>query len=249
MVPQNGYAFNRTKRTHHFGDVGELVPSKTNQDGKLGDVTRHCNLRVAYMKQDHLKTLGPYFDSWQQNHVCWRSLKKKKTAHFFKTILGLRTPHLSTTSLSASRMAMTRTKKWPADGIATTRFQTSSGGKQCLCVRHFRQTSRLLLLISPCSTDNPHGFDGKSSRFSWSFASLLAWFDCTWVERPASDNIIRWLNTHFPWLFGDAYENNKQQAIPNSPSRSQQISRWSLRSESKSHIKISLNVLIKHILI
>eukprot|EP00746_Dinoflagellata_sp_MGD_P000859 gnl/MRDRNA2_/MRDRNA2_101597_c0_seq1.p1 gnl/MRDRNA2_/MRDRNA2_101597_c0~~gnl/MRDRNA2_/MRDRNA2_101597_c0_seq1.p1 ORF type:complete len:1388 (-),score=421.45 gnl/MRDRNA2_/MRDRNA2_101597_c0_seq1:268-4431(-) len=32
-------------------------------DGSLGEVTRHCNLRMAYMKQDHLKVLEPYFDT------------------------------------------------------------------------------------------------------------------------------------------------------------------------------------------
>jgi elongation factor 3 len=32
-------------------------------DGSLGEVTRHCNLRLAYMKQDHLKVLEPYFDT------------------------------------------------------------------------------------------------------------------------------------------------------------------------------------------
>ncbi|CAE7202660.1 HEF3 [Symbiodinium sp. CCMP2592] len=42
------------------------------KDGKLGDVTRHCNLRVAYMKQDHLKTLGPYFDTSPLNYITQR---------------------------------------------------------------------------------------------------------------------------------------------------------------------------------
>lgn len=32
-------------------------------DGSLGEVWRHCNLRMAYMKQDHLKALGPFFDT------------------------------------------------------------------------------------------------------------------------------------------------------------------------------------------
>jgi hypothetical protein len=29
----------------------------------MGEVVRHCNLRLAYMKQDHLKALGPFFDT------------------------------------------------------------------------------------------------------------------------------------------------------------------------------------------
>lgn len=33
------------------------------KDGKTGNVERHCNLRLAYMKQDHLKALGPFFDA------------------------------------------------------------------------------------------------------------------------------------------------------------------------------------------
>lgn len=34
-----------------------------NKDGTIGEVIRHCNLRMAYMKQDHLKALGPFFDT------------------------------------------------------------------------------------------------------------------------------------------------------------------------------------------
>jgi ATPase subunit of ABC transporter with duplicated ATPase domains len=34
-----------------------------NKDGSFGEVWRHCNLRMAYMKQDHLKSLGPFFDT------------------------------------------------------------------------------------------------------------------------------------------------------------------------------------------
>ncbi|CAK9019299.1 Elongation factor 3B (EF-3B) (Homolog of EF-3) (Translation elongation factor 3B) [Durusdinium trenchii] len=49
----------------------EMNPSE-NKDGKLGEVTRHCNLRVAYMKQDHLKTLGPYFDTSPLNYITQR---------------------------------------------------------------------------------------------------------------------------------------------------------------------------------
>lgn len=40
----------------------EMSPSE-NKDGGMGEVARHCNLRMAYMKQDHLKTLAPYFDT------------------------------------------------------------------------------------------------------------------------------------------------------------------------------------------
>lgn len=40
----------------------EMTPSE-NKDGSLGSVERHCNLRMAYMKQDHLKALGPFFDT------------------------------------------------------------------------------------------------------------------------------------------------------------------------------------------
>merc|ERR1740127_262439 len=40
----------------------EMSPSE-NKDGSLGKVDRHCNLRLSYMKQDHLKALGPFFDT------------------------------------------------------------------------------------------------------------------------------------------------------------------------------------------
>lgn len=40
----------------------EATPS-ANKDGSMGEVNRHCNLRMAYMKQDHLKALGPFFDT------------------------------------------------------------------------------------------------------------------------------------------------------------------------------------------
>jgi len=39
-----------------------MSPSE-NKDGAMGEVWRHCNLRLAYMKQDHLKALGPFFDT------------------------------------------------------------------------------------------------------------------------------------------------------------------------------------------
>eukprot|EP00929_Paragymnodinium_shiwhaense_P117010 TRINITY_DN870_c0_g1_i13.p1 TRINITY_DN870_c0_g1~~TRINITY_DN870_c0_g1_i13.p1 ORF type:complete len:1413 (-),score=497.37 TRINITY_DN870_c0_g1_i13:141-4379(-) len=40
----------------------EMSPSE-NKDGSLGEVSRHCNLRLAYMKQDHLKALADFFDT------------------------------------------------------------------------------------------------------------------------------------------------------------------------------------------
>jgi elongation factor 3 len=40
----------------------EMNPSE-NKDGSLGEVSRHCNLRMAYMKQDHLTALGPFFET------------------------------------------------------------------------------------------------------------------------------------------------------------------------------------------
>jgi len=40
----------------------EISPSE-NEKGDFGEVWRHCNLRLAYMKQDHLKALGPFFDT------------------------------------------------------------------------------------------------------------------------------------------------------------------------------------------
>jgi ATPase subunit of ABC transporter with duplicated ATPase domains len=40
----------------------EMSPSE-GKDGTVGDVARHCNLRMAYMKQDHLKALGPFFNT------------------------------------------------------------------------------------------------------------------------------------------------------------------------------------------
>jgi ATPase subunit of ABC transporter with duplicated ATPase domains len=40
----------------------ETSPSEA-KDGNFGVVDRHCNLRMAYMKQDHLKSLGPFFDT------------------------------------------------------------------------------------------------------------------------------------------------------------------------------------------
>lgn len=40
----------------------EVSPSE-GEDGKLGEVWRHHNLRLGYLKQDHLKALGPFFDT------------------------------------------------------------------------------------------------------------------------------------------------------------------------------------------
>mmetsp|Transcript_58848 Transcript_58848/g.140342 ORF Transcript_58848/g.140342 Transcript_58848/m.140342 type:complete len:1419 (-) Transcript_58848:107-4363(-) len=43
-----------------------------NKDGNMGEVWRHCNLRLAYMKQDHLKALGPFFDTTSFNYISQR---------------------------------------------------------------------------------------------------------------------------------------------------------------------------------
>jgi ATPase subunit of ABC transporter with duplicated ATPase domains len=40
----------------------EMGPSE-GKDGALGEVWRHQNLRLGYLKQDHLKALGPFFDT------------------------------------------------------------------------------------------------------------------------------------------------------------------------------------------
>merc|ERR1719329_1787816 len=40
----------------------EVSPSEDG-DGKIGEVWRHHNLRLGYLKQDHLKALGPFFDT------------------------------------------------------------------------------------------------------------------------------------------------------------------------------------------
>lgn len=40
----------------------EVSPS-AGEDGKFGEVWRHHNLRLGYLKQDHLKALGPFFDT------------------------------------------------------------------------------------------------------------------------------------------------------------------------------------------
>ena len=40
----------------------EMSPSE-GKGGEYGEVSRHCNLRSAHMKQDHLKTLTPFFDT------------------------------------------------------------------------------------------------------------------------------------------------------------------------------------------
>merc|ERR1719201_2491388 len=49
----------------------EASPSE-NPDGSLGEVSRHCNLRLAYMKQDHLKSLGPFFDTSPFTYITQR---------------------------------------------------------------------------------------------------------------------------------------------------------------------------------
>jgi len=40
----------------------EMSPS-AGKDGQFGEIWRHHNLRLAYMKQDHLKALGPFFET------------------------------------------------------------------------------------------------------------------------------------------------------------------------------------------
>jgi len=40
----------------------EMSPSE-NSEGVVGEVARHCNLRMGYLKQDHLKALGPFFQT------------------------------------------------------------------------------------------------------------------------------------------------------------------------------------------
>jgi ATPase subunit of ABC transporter with duplicated ATPase domains len=49
----------------------EMSPSE-NKDGTVGEVSRHCNLRMAYMKQDHLKALGPFFKTSSFNYISER---------------------------------------------------------------------------------------------------------------------------------------------------------------------------------
>merc|ERR1711988_1979803 len=49
----------------------EMSPSE-NKDGTVGEVARHCNLRMAYMKQEHLKALGPFFKTSSFNYISER---------------------------------------------------------------------------------------------------------------------------------------------------------------------------------
>jgi len=49
----------------------EASPSEK-PDGNFGEVSRHCNLRLAYMKQDHLKSLGPFFDTSPFTYITQR---------------------------------------------------------------------------------------------------------------------------------------------------------------------------------
>jgi len=46
--------------------------SSENKEGALGEVWRHCNLRMAYMKQDHLKALGPFFETSSYTYISQR---------------------------------------------------------------------------------------------------------------------------------------------------------------------------------
>jgi len=49
----------------------EMNPTE-GKDSQLGEVQRHCNLRMSYMKQDHLKTLGAFFDTSPLNYISQR---------------------------------------------------------------------------------------------------------------------------------------------------------------------------------
>merc|ERR1711998_327981 len=49
----------------------QMSPSE-NKDGSIGEVSRHCNLRMAYMKQDHLTALGPFFETSSFNYISQR---------------------------------------------------------------------------------------------------------------------------------------------------------------------------------
>merc|ERR1719159_1483191 len=42
--------------------ASQMSPTES-EEGPAGEVYRHHNLRLAYMAQDHLKALGPYFDT------------------------------------------------------------------------------------------------------------------------------------------------------------------------------------------
>jgi ATPase subunit of ABC transporter with duplicated ATPase domains len=48
-----------------------MSPSE-NKDGTIGEVSRHCNVRMAYMKQDHLTALGPFFETSSFNYISSR---------------------------------------------------------------------------------------------------------------------------------------------------------------------------------
>merc|ERR1719310_2209163 len=46
--------------------------STEDKDGTLGEVWRHQNLRLGYLKQDHLKALGPFFDTSSYVYITTR---------------------------------------------------------------------------------------------------------------------------------------------------------------------------------
>jgi len=49
----------------------EMSPSE-NKEGSVGEVLRHHNLRMGYMKQDHLKALGPFFTTSSYTYITQR---------------------------------------------------------------------------------------------------------------------------------------------------------------------------------
>jgi len=48
-----------------------MSPSE-NKEGSVGEVLRHHNLRMGYMKQDHLKALGPFFTTSSYTYITQR---------------------------------------------------------------------------------------------------------------------------------------------------------------------------------
>jgi len=49
----------------------EMGPTE-NPDASVGEVLRHHNLRMGYLKQDHLKTLGPFFGTSSYTYITQR---------------------------------------------------------------------------------------------------------------------------------------------------------------------------------
>merc|ERR1712232_1482476 len=46
--------------------------STEGKDGALGEINRHQNLRLGYLKQDHLKALGPFFETSSYVYITTR---------------------------------------------------------------------------------------------------------------------------------------------------------------------------------